>query len=52
MEHAMKLMLVLSLLLGAACDKETPCDPGQIYAHGVCYAPPDAGAPPADAPNH
>ena len=47
----MKWLLLLSLVFVAACDHETPCDPGQIYANGVCYAPPDAGAPPTDAPH-
>ena len=50
MEHAMKLLLLLSMLFAlAACDHDTPCDPGQTYAHGVCYAPPDAGPATADA---
>ena len=47
----MKLLLVLSILLATACDHDTPCDPGQTYAHGVCYAAVDAGAVPADAPH-
>jgi len=47
----MKWLLLLSLVFAAACDHETPCDPGQIYEHGVCYAPPDADVAPADAPN-
>jgi hypothetical protein len=51
MDHAMKLLLVLSILLGAACDRDTPCDPGQTYANGVCYVAVDAGAAPADAPH-
>ena len=46
----MKLLLLLALAL-TACDDDMPCDPGQTYAHGVCYAPVDAPPPPAvDAP--
>ena len=48
----MKLLLLLSLILAGACDHENPCDPGQTYAHGVCYAPPDAGPAPSDAVTH
>jgi len=47
----MKLLLCLALLLAAACDHTDPCDPGQTYANGVCYAAPDAGVAPADAPH-
>ena len=48
----MKLFLLLSMWLCAACDNDTPCDPGQTYAHGICYAPVDAGpVPAADAPH-
>ena len=31
----------------AACTPARPCDPGQRYDHGLCYAP---DAPPAPAP--
>ena len=48
----MKLLRLLSLMLYAACESDPPCDPGQTYAHGVCYAPPDAGAAPSDAVTH
>jgi hypothetical protein len=43
----MKLLLIL--LFACACGHEAPCDPGQIYEHGLCYAPPDAGVT-LDAP--
>ena len=47
----MKLILLLSVMVCTACESDPPCDPGQTYSHGVCYAPPDAGAAPADAPH-
>jgi hypothetical protein len=50
MDDAMKFVFLL--LLCAGCAHSEPCDPGQIYAHGVCYAPVDAGPAPADAVAH
>jgi hypothetical protein len=40
------LMCLIAILVG--CDN-TICDPGQRYAHGLCYASVDAGASSPDA---